>query len=41
VHSERLSGVLTPFFRKMLTEETTAAFVAYNEAFKRRVESGH
>ncbi len=39
VHSERLSGALVPAFRKLLTRDTPAAFVAYNEAFKRRVES--
>ncbi len=40
VHSERLSGVLVPAFRTLLTVETPAAFVACNEAFKRRVERG-
>ncbi len=39
VHAERLSGVLVPAFRKLLTEETPAAFVACNEALKCRVES--
>ncbi len=40
VHAERLSGALVPVFRQLLTVETPAAFVACNEAFKRRVESG-
>lgn len=32
VHSERLSGILVPFFRSMLTGPTPAAFVAFNDA---------
>ena len=38
VQSEVLSGALVPFFRRMLTGPTPDAFVALNEAFKRRVE---
>lgn len=38
VQSEKLSGALVPFFRKMLTCATPAAFVACNDAFKQRVE---
>ncbi len=41
VQSEKLSGALVPFFRKMLTGPTPDAFVAYNDAFKQRVEHGH
>jgi len=40
VQSETLSGLLVPFFRRMLTGPTPAAFVALNEAFKERVEHG-
>lgn len=40
LHTERLSGVLVPLFRTMLTTTTPAAFVALNEAFRRRVEGG-
>jgi hypothetical protein len=39
VQSEVLSGVLVPFFKRMLTDPTPAAFVALNEAFKARVEN--
>ena len=37
VQSERLSGVLTPAFRSMLTRSTPAAFVAMNDALAQRV----
>lgn len=37
-HTERLSGLLVPLFRTMLTTTTPAAFVALNDAFKHRVE---
>jgi hypothetical protein len=39
VHSEVLSGVLVPFFKRMLTGPTPEAFVALNQAFKERVEN--
>jgi hypothetical protein len=39
IHSEVLSGVLVPFFKTMLTGPTPDAFVALNEAFKKRVEN--
>ncbi len=39
VHSERFRGMLVPFFRRMLTVDTRAGFVAMNEALKARVES--
>jgi len=39
VQSEVLSGVLVPFFKRMLTGPTPDAFVALNEAFKERVEN--
>jgi hypothetical protein len=39
VHSEVLSGLLVPFFKRMLTGPTPDAFVAMNEAFKKRVEN--
>lgn len=39
VQSERLSGLLVPFFKKMLTGPTPVAFVALNEALKARVEN--
>ncbi|MHB1712947.1 MAG: SRPBCC family protein [Acidimicrobiales bacterium] len=38
VQSEKLSGLLVPLFKKMLTGPTPEAFVALNEAFKARVE---
>lgn len=38
VQSERLSGLLVPAFKKMLTGPTPAAFTALNDAFKVRVE---
>jgi len=38
LQSEVLSGALVPFFKKMLTGPTPDAFVALNDAFKRRVE---
>lgn len=37
-HTERLSGLLVPMFRTMLTTATPAAFLALNDAFKHRVE---
>jgi hypothetical protein len=39
VQSEVLSGMLVPFFKKMLTGPTPDAFSALNEAFKARVEN--
>lgn len=40
LHTERLSGLLIPLFRTMLTTATPAAFVALNDALKDRVEVG-
>jgi hypothetical protein len=40
LHTERLSGLLVPLFRSMLTTATPAAFLALNDAFKHRVEVG-
>ncbi len=37
VHAERLSGLLVPAFRGMLTGATPAAFVAMNDALRERV----
>lgn len=37
VHAERLSGLLVPAFRGMLTGATPAAFTAMNEALRERV----
>jgi hypothetical protein len=34
---ERLSGLLVPFFRRMLTEDTPRAFAALNDALAARV----
>ncbi len=39
VQSEVLSGAMVPFFKKMLTGPTPDAFIALNEAFKKRVEN--
>ena len=39
-HHERLSGVLVPAFRRLLTEQTPRAFVAMNEALADRVLGG-
>lgn len=38
IHSERFGGMLVPFFRRMLTVDTRAGFIAMNEALKARVE---
>lgn len=38
IQHERLSGVLVPVFRFILTEPTLQAFVALTEACKARVE---
>lgn len=38
VHAERLSGLLVPAFRGMLTGATPAAFVAMNDALRERVQ---
>jgi hypothetical protein len=40
VQSERLSGILVPAFKGMLTGPTRQAFAAFNDAFVRRVEHG-
>jgi hypothetical protein len=40
IQSERLSGVLVPVFRGMLTGPTPEAFAAFNSAFAQRVEHG-
>lgn len=37
VHAERLSGLLVPAFRGMLTGATPAASTAMNEALRERV----
>ncbi len=37
VQSERLSGVLVPAFRSMLTDATPKAFIAMNDALAERV----
>ena len=39
-HHERLSGLLVPAFRPLLTEQTPRAFVAMNEALADRVLGG-
>ncbi len=38
VQHERLSGLLVPAFRRLLTVDTPAAFVASNDALKARAE---
>ncbi len=40
VHSERLTGLLVPLVRSMLTGPTPAAFIAHNLALKSKVEHG-
>ncbi len=40
IQSERLSGILVPAFKGMLTDPTREAFAAFNDAFARRVERG-
>lgn len=37
VHSERLSGLLVPMFRSMLTGPTAEGFAAFNDAFAAEV----
>jgi hypothetical protein len=38
-HAERFSGVLVPFFGKMLSD-TEAAFARFNRELKQRAEAG-
>jgi len=40
VQSERLSGLLVPMFKGMLAGPTPAAFAAFNDALRERVENG-
>lgn len=40
VHAERLSGLLVPAFRGMLTGATPEAFTAMNEALRERAQGG-
>jgi hypothetical protein len=39
VHSERFTGILVPFFKKMLTGPTKQGFEAMNQALKERAEA--
>lgn len=39
IHSEKFRGLLVPFFRKLLTQNTLAGHKAMNGALKARVES--
>jgi len=40
IQSERLSGLLVPVFKRMLTGPTPRAFAAFNDALRQRVEHG-
>lgn len=40
VHSEKFTGILVPFLKKMLNNNTRRGFKAMNEALKLRVEGG-
>lgn len=39
IHSEEFSGILVPFLKKKIQQDTLAGFIAMNEALKSRVES--